>query len=224
MHVCVCASSEPTCGGCGFRRSTKDRLLIVVFPLVPLVTQFTPHHSPLDDAYMKHVHYSHISKTYLRLMCAQGFRALAAFRTQHGALPAPGDTQQADAVLKLALQLNGNNSDTNISNGATNGDASSSSHAASTNSAYVSEALKDEAQQAECAKIITALARTARGVMSPMCATIGGVVGKTATTHSYIISLVMHECMHVINVLHMRLLLKRNVCRTSNDACCFQIR
>jgi ubiquitin-activating enzyme E1 len=41
---------------------------------------------------------------------------------------------------------------------------------------FTAEGLKEESAQA----VVRALARTAQGVISPMCATVGGVVGQEA--------------------------------------------
>ncbi|KAG5187960.1 ubiquitin-activating enzyme E1 [Tribonema minus] len=82
----------------------------------------------------------------------QGFRALHRYRAEHGgALPAPGNSAQADALLALARELNSGSSD-----------------------GYKADGLDG----AEAARVLRALASTSRGVVSPVCAAVGGVVGQ----------------------------------------------
>ena len=120
------------------------------------------------------------------LLFLQGFRALHAFRAKHGALPEPGNTEHAEAVLQLALSINNSNSssanasDSAAANGHANGAAAASNSAASEGgavAAFVADGLNEDKEVAS-ADVIRAMARTARGVMSPMCAAIGGVVGE----------------------------------------------
>jgi hypothetical protein len=54
--------------------------------------------------------------------------------------------------------------------------SSDMSEAADSAAQFTAEGLKEESAQA----VVRALARTAQGVISPMCATVGGVVGQEA--------------------------------------------
>lgn len=80
----------------------------------------------------------------------QAFRALAQFQLQHGGLPQVGDPAAAEELLNLARQL----------------DARGPFHA---------EGL---ASDEGVASVVRLLARSSRGIMSPICATMGGVVGQ----------------------------------------------
>lgn len=84
------------------------------------------------------------------------FQALDAYRAKHnGALPTPGSRQDADEVYALAVALNK--------------DAASAGHFAI-----------DHLETDESKRVIRGLASGASGVISPMAAFLGGIVGQEA--------------------------------------------